>query len=103
MEYIKRAVAEHYGMDVATLCGPGRSLAIARPRLVAMWMMRRRTHHSWRAISNACGRTDHTTAVYAAQRTSERLRVDSGLRKDILAILRRVREIQIERQFRGEI
>lgn len=72
-EIIVKTVATVFDVKVADLKSTKRARNIALPRQVAMYLCRKHTTASYPEIGQALGGKDHTTALNAFQRISERL------------------------------
>ncbi len=71
VEEIQRAVAEHYGITVADLLSNCKQRAIARPRQVAMYLVKRLTNRSLPDIGRKFGGRDHTTIMHGVRRITQ--------------------------------
>ena len=89
-EMILNVVSEHYGVDIRTLQGRGRSRNIVIPRHVAMYLLREETDCSLIDIGNLLGGRDHTTVMHGCEKVSEEINTDSRLRSEILSIRERL-------------
>lgn len=89
-EMILNVVGEHYGVDIRTLQGRGRSRNIVIPRHVAMYLLREETDCSLIDIGNLLGGRDHTTVMHGCEKVSEEINTDSRLRSEILSIRERL-------------
>lgn len=79
-------VAAHFGLPVDVLCGPSRVRSVTYARHIAMWMLRQQGL-SYRAVAEALGRTDHTTAVRAVSIIErERTMLLGGAADDLAAL-----------------
>ena len=85
MEVIQQKVAEQFGISMADLMGSRRPRNIAEPRMVAMYLCRRHTHHSLPEIGNAFGKT-HATVLNAMNKVPELCRRDDALRTRVRQI-----------------
>lgn len=85
-EMILTAVSEHYGVDLRTLQGRGRSRNIVAPRHVAMYLLREETDCSLVDIGNLLGGRDHTTVIHGCEKISEEINADTRLRSEVLSI-----------------
>ncbi len=72
-ESIVKTVAAHFDLKVADLKSTRRGRAIALPRQISMYLCRTHTGASYPEIGNALGGKDHTTALNAFQRITERM------------------------------
>lgn len=62
---IIETTAEHFNLSVATLCGTGKTRAVAHARQLAMYLCRELTDLSLPKIGDQFGGKDHTTVMYA--------------------------------------
>ncbi len=71
IEAVQRAVAEHFDVRIADLCGRSRQRQIAFPRQVAMYLCKTLIPSlSLNEVGGAFGGKDHTTVLYACQKLS---------------------------------
>ena len=64
--YVMHEVAKAYGLDIWAMKSPRRASAVARPRMVAMWMVARLLPaYSLPMIGREFGNRDHTTVMHA--------------------------------------
>jgi chromosomal replication initiator protein len=87
---IVETVADHYGIDVHDLRGRNRSKAIARPRQVAMFLVRKETDASLPQIGALLGGRDHTTILYGCEHIADLIEEDADLRRDVLMLRQRI-------------
>jgi chromosomal replication initiator protein len=85
-EQIITAVSLYYGLETATMQGRGRSQGIARPRQVAMYLIREATGESLPRIGALLGGRDHTTILHGCERIADLIEEDVDLRRDIVAL-----------------
>ena len=83
---IMAAVARHFGINTSALQGRSRTQAIARPRQVAMYLMREETGASLPQIGATLGGRDHTTVLYGCDRIADLIEEDTNLRRQIIAL-----------------
>lgn len=83
---IKDMVAEYYGVSVKELVGKKRARHIARPRQMAMALMREFTDDSFPDIGQAFGGRDHTTVMHACEKVAELRQEDPVFDKDYQAL-----------------
>lgn len=85
-------VAQHYGLTFTQLISDNRRLEIARPRQVAMYVMREVCPHlSYPAIGRLLGGRDHTTILHGVQRIEALMVTNCDLRDSVMLILRHFR------------
>ena len=71
IEGVQRAVAEHFDVRIADLCGRSRQRQVAFPRQVAMYLCKTLIPSlSLNEVGGAFGGKDHTTVLYACQKLS---------------------------------
>lgn len=75
------AVAEFEGVDIKDLIGQNRSAKIARPRQIAMYLLREINETSLPQIGELLGGRDHTTVLYAIRKVAEDEKLKSRARK----------------------
>ena len=83
---IKDMVAEYYGVPVKELIGKKRTRQIARPRQMAMALIREFTGDSFPDIGQAFGGRDHTTVMHACEKVAELRIEDPTFDKDYKAL-----------------
>jgi chromosomal replication initiator protein len=74
IEAIMRAVAHYYKIRVDDLSSTNKARSLARPRQMAMCLVKDLTHHSYPEIGTAFSK-DHTTVLYAFRKINE-LRIE---------------------------
>jgi chromosomal replication initiator protein len=89
-DQILEAVAHHFGVEVNALQGRSRSHAIARPRQIAMYLMREETGASLPRIGAILGGRDHTTVLYGCERIADLIEEDANLRRAVIAVRQRL-------------
>ena len=72
IDLIQRAVAEHFDVRIADLCGRNRQRMVSFPRQVAMYLCKSLIPSlSLNEIGEAFGGKDHTTVLYACQKVAQ--------------------------------
>jgi chromosomal replication initiator protein len=84
------AVADHFGVEVAAFEGSSRSRSIARPRQVAMYLLREETGASLPQIGALLGGRDHTTVLYGVERIAEMIEEDAEMRREVIGLRQRL-------------
>ncbi|MEQ8280456.1 MAG: chromosomal replication initiator protein DnaA [Deltaproteobacteria bacterium] len=72
-ETIVKTVSSHFDVKVSDLKSQKRGRAIALPRQISMYLCRKHTGSSYPEIGNALGGKDHTTALNAFNRITQRM------------------------------
>jgi len=88
---IQKATAEHFGLKPADLISACRARAVARPRQVAMWLVKQFTTRSLPDIGRRFGGRDHTTVMHAVRRIDELRIGDTQLARDLEILTRKLR------------
>jgi chromosomal replication initiator protein len=88
-EEIKRAVAEHYDIDVQILSGKKRTARIAEARQVAMFLVRTLTDLSLVEIAAGFAK-DHGTVIYAVRKVKKRCEDSASFKSTVELIKRRL-------------
>ena len=65
VENIQKTVADYYKIKVSDMCGKKRPASIARPRQIAMYLVKELTEKSLPEIGELFGGRDHTTVLHA--------------------------------------
>lgn len=88
-EEIKRAVAEHYDIDLNVLNGKRRTARVAEARQVAMFLVRSLTDLSLVEVASEFGK-DHGTVIYAVKKMKRRCEDSSAFKSSVELIKRRL-------------
>lgn len=85
-ELIIAAVARQFDVEEDRLIERDRSRAVALPRQVAMYLIRKETDASLPKIGDVLGGRDHTTVLYGCDKIAEQLETDDQLRRQVMSI-----------------
>ena len=88
IEFIQKQVCSYFNINISEMGSPRRSINIARPRQIAMYLCKEITSFSYPEIGRVFGGKDHTTVIHAVKKIESLSKNDNGLQKDLL-ILRR--------------
>ncbi len=88
-EIIER-VAYHFGLEPDQLKGRSRKRDIARPRQIAMYLIREETDASLPQIGDLLGGRDHSTILYGCERVAELVEGDGDLRREVMTLRQRL-------------
>ncbi len=83
-------VAEVYGVAVNRILGRERTQTVARPRQIAMYLMREETDFSLPQIGEELGGRDHTTVMYGHGKICDLLERDDKVRRQVIEIKERL-------------
>ena len=86
VEEIQKKVADYYHIKVADMHSARRSVAVARPRQVAMYLAKQLTTKSLPEIGRKFGGKDHTTVMHAVKRIQELAQQDSDLSDSLVRL-----------------
>lgn len=89
-ERVASIVAEHYGLTLEQLRGPGRPERLAWPRQVAMALIYERTDLGSQRIAELLKRKDHGTVLWAIDVVRQRLATDERSFQAVQAILAKI-------------
>ena len=87
-----QAVCTHFDITMEDLCGKRRSRDIARPRQIAMYMMRTMTELPLEKIGSLLGGRNHTTIMYACNLIASEIVTDPEMKEMIDDLSARVTE-----------
>ena len=80
---IQKHVAEHYNIRVSDMHSNRRLRVVARPRQIAMYLVKKLTHASLPEIGRKFGGRDHTTVMHGVRKIEELIEKDSAFAEDI--------------------
>jgi chromosomal replication initiator protein len=87
MEEIMRVVMTHYNIKLSDLQSRRRTNAIAHPRQIGMYLLRKTTRHSLEEIGGFFGGRDHSTVLYAIERVEAQIQQDARFKERIAGLL----------------
>ncbi|MGB0356701.1 MAG: chromosomal replication initiator protein DnaA [Cytophagales bacterium] len=96
-EYLLKVVANYYQLTIACIKGQARDKDVSRPRQLVMYLCRKYTEKTFRAIGKMLGGRDHSTVKYGNKKIRGGLKKDGKLR----AACEEIEEI-IKRNIRTE-
>jgi chromosomal replication initiator protein len=85
-------VANYFGLKVSQVKGRSRKRDIARPRQVAMYLIREETDASLPQIGNLLDGRDHSTVLYGCDRVTELIEEDLDFRREVTTLRQRLYE-----------
>ena len=80
---IHKQVSSYYNLEISDMSSSRRSINIARPRQIAMFLCKSLTSFSYPEIGKAFGGKDHTTVLHAVKKIESLISVDEKLKKQI--------------------
>ena len=86
IDSIQKKVSSYYNLSLSDMSSSRRSINIARPRQIAMFLCKGFTSYSYPEIGNAFGGKDHTTVIHAVKKIETMLEIDQKLKKQIFEL-----------------
>ena len=83
IDIIQKRVSSYFNLQLADMSSPRRSINIARPRQIAMFLCKSLTSFSYPEIGRAFGGKDHSTVIHAVKKIELLLDDDQRLKKQI--------------------
>ena len=91
IEDIIKEVAQHFELHVSEILGDRRPKNIAEPRMVAMYLSRKLTNHSFPEIGAAFGK-NHATIMNAMKKVPDLCRTREAMRRSVEMIERQLKK-----------
>jgi len=88
---IQQQVSLYFNLKVTEMSSPRRSINIARPRQIAMYLCKEVTSFSYPEIGKAFGGKDHTTVMHAVKKIEALSIADFKLKKDLIDLRKLIR------------
>jgi chromosomal replication initiator protein len=92
IEAIQREVSSYFDVKLHDLKGPKRLQAVARPRMIAMYLSRKLTGASYPEIGSRFGGKDHSTVISAVNKIEGLVAQDPNLRSVVNTIETHLRQ-----------
>ena len=86
IDNIQKKVSSYYNLALSDMTSSRRSINIARPRQIAMYLSKGLTSYSYPEIGKAFGGKDHTTVIHAVKKIESMLKIDQKLKKHIFEL-----------------
>ena len=83
INHIQEQVSLFFNLKLSDMTSSRRSINIARPRQIAMYICKAITSFSYPEIGKAFGGKDHTTVMHAVKKIEALLLIDQKLKKQI--------------------
>ena len=91
IEIIQQKISTYFNLKVSDMGSPRRSISIARPRQIAMYLCKEITSFSYPEIGQAFGGKDHTTVMHAVKKIECLSITDIKLKKDLIDLRKLIR------------
>ena len=91
IENIQKVVADYYKIKVADMHSKKRPASIAKPRQIAMYLVKQLTNHSLTEIGEGFGGRDHATVLHAVRKIDKERQADAELNHEIHVLEQMIR------------
>jgi chromosomal replication initiation ATPase DnaA len=85
-EGILQAVSKHFGLKLPEIRSNTRARPVARPRQIAMYLIRKYTGLAYKEIGDYFGGKDHSTVHFACKKIETSLDTDPELKAEVEAV-----------------
>lgn len=82
-KHIIKVICDFYDIKPDDLVMKNRKQEVAKPRQIAMYLMRTELQYSYPGIGEKMGKRDHTTAIHAFEKINQLIESDKKLAEDI--------------------
>ena len=83
VESIQNMVASHFNLDIQEMLSAKRSISLARPRQIAMYLAKQYTTNSLPDIGRKFSNRDHTTVIHAVKKIEELIKNNNEIKQNI--------------------
>ncbi len=86
VDCIQKKVSSYYNLSLSDMASTRRSINVARPRQIAMFLCKDLTSYSYPEIGKAFGGKDHTTVIHAVKKIESIIEIDHKLKKQVFEL-----------------
>ena len=90
IETIQNVVASYFNLPVQEMLSARRSRSLARPRQIAMYLVKQYTTKSLPDIGRKFSNRDHTTVIHAVKKIDELIKKDTEIKQSIIEIKKKL-------------
>jgi len=90
VEVIQNTVASHFNLSIQEMLSSRRSRSLARPRQIAMYLVKQYTTNSLPDIGRKFSNRDHTTVIHAVKKIDELIKKDTEIKQNIIEIKKKL-------------
>ena len=90
LDLIVDIVCEHFNISLADIKSRKKSQEIAYPRQIAMYLCKKHTDKSLKAIAAVLGKRDHSTIIHGYQKIENDLQNNTGLQNTIDVLTKKI-------------
>ena len=83
VESIQNIVATHFNLNIQEMLSSKRTRSLARPRQIAMYLVKQHTTNSLPEIGRKFSGRDHTTVIHAVKKIEELIKKDNEIKQNI--------------------
>ena len=91
IDFIQQVVAEHFEISVEKIVGKTRKRAIVEARQMAMYLSKKLTGKSLKAIGDNFGGRDHSTVIYSCRTIEDLKSTDPNLRNSVIDLEKKIK------------
>ena len=89
-QLIIEVVAEHFNLSIDQMISKNRTITVAKPRQIAMYLCKQMTDSPLEAIGSLLGGRDHSTIIHGANKISEDIKKNKELETQINTIKKKI-------------
>ena len=89
-ESIQNIVSSHFNLNLQEMLSARRSRSLARPRQIAMYLVKQYTTCSLPEIGRKFSNRDHTTVIHAVKKIDELIKKDNEIKQHIIEIKKKL-------------
>ena len=90
VETIQNVVASYFNLPIQEMLSARRSRSLARPRQIAMYLVKQYTTKSLPDIGRKFSNRDHTTVIHAVKKIDELIKKDTEIRQSVIEIKKKL-------------
>ncbi len=91
VESIQKLVADHFAMDVEKLQGKTRKRQVVVARQLSMYLAKKLTDQSLKAIGENFGGRDHSTVIYSINTVQDLMETDAMIKDTVVELERKIK------------
>ena len=91
IDKIQKTVAAFYGIKISDLTSANRTRAIARPRQIAMYLVKTLTSNSFPVIGKEFGGKNHATVMHSVKLVKELMSSDQQILQEVKGLEEKIR------------
>ncbi len=96
IEFIQKMVADHFSLTTDQIQGKTRKRAIVEARQLAMYLAKKLTGKSLKAIGDSFGGRDHSTVIYSCRTVGDLMVNDQKLKDTVVELEKKVKLSTVE-------